>query len=170
MGSPAHAATSWASQQATLKATFDNLVTADLLVGLIVNAQDPDPEFEAFFVAISLQLGTSPVPTYGVDRINLARTVAKFIANHPGKPSGLVKVDEKHAKQAWRDTTGYVTFYNAFADVYLDWLYKHASAELKVSAAERYVEQHHGARRTNDFWTFDEVARIPSNLWNKLKP
>lgn len=83
-----------------------------------------DPDLEAFFVALAMQLGTHPKPLFGIERAMLANTLVPFIRDHPGKPEIIAKVRRNYAELGGKllDTDPN-WFYTKLADAYLDWLY-----------------------------------------------
>lgn len=100
-----------------------------------------NPDLEAFFVALALEHGTHPEPTFGVQRNDLARTLTVAISEHPGAPFVL-----RQLRRNFTELGGRVLdkdsdfFYAKIADAYLDWLYSQPeSMALMPEALEKYT-------------------------------
>lgn len=96
-----------------------------------------NPELEAFFVALALEHGTHPEPTFGMTRNALANDLTIVIAEHPGAPFVLRAVRRNFAelggsKKVLDDPNW---FYVKIADAYLDWLYSQPEAQALMPAA-----------------------------------
>lgn len=70
-------------------------------------------------MSIALELGTSPVPKYGIDRDQEAKRIVQWFWDNSTR-SG---VDELIHKTLNSFTPLKVGFYSCFTDLFLDWLY-----------------------------------------------
>jgi hypothetical protein len=91
-----------------------------------------DPEMEAFFVAVALQLGTSSLPyEQAPGPLGIVMEIAEFIREHPGAPACIEKIKANYREMGFVDRAarGAIQdhdFFMKLARAYLDWIHEHS--------------------------------------------
>jgi len=80
-------------------------------------------DLEAYFVAIALEHGTHPEPTFGMTRNALANELTIVMSEHPGTPLIMQSVRRNYVELGGKRSEDLNFFYTRIADAYLDWLY-----------------------------------------------
>ena len=83
-----------------------------------------NPEMEAFFVALALEHGTHPEPTFGMERNRLAQSMTSIMMTSEAVPALMRQLQRNYVELGGKMiNTDPTYFYNKLADAYLDWLY-----------------------------------------------
>lgn len=112
-----------------------------------------NPDLEAYFVAIALEHGTHPEPTFGITRSNLANELTIIMSEHPGTPLIMKSVRRNYAELGGKAREADSNwFYTKIADAYLDWLYSQPeSMALMEGALEKLKTPQGGPLRLNAY-------------------
>lgn len=114
-------------------------------------AMTVSPEVEAYFVAIALEHGTHPEPTFGITRNNLAQSIQQTMATHPGTAGALKTLQKEFTDRGGKLLAIDMNWmYQRLSDAYLDWLYSQPESKaLEPQARANLAKSQAGTKYAN---------------------